>query len=93
MIQTKAKILARKKLSKDIFKICLHAPDICRTARPGQFINIRLTEMKDPLLRRPFSIHRIEGDTLKILLRVVGRGTEFLTKVIYSHDLRVWPQG
>ncbi len=81
MIQTKGKILSRKKITKDIFKICLYAPDICKAARPGQFINIRLTEMKDPLLRRPFSIHRIEGDRLEILLRVVGRGTEYLTKV------------
>jgi dihydroorotate dehydrogenase electron transfer subunit len=81
MIQTKAKILSQKKITKDIFKICLDAPDICRTARPGQFINIRLTEMKDPLLRRPFSIHRIDGDTLEILLRVVGRGTDLLTKL------------
>ena len=81
MIQTKARIVSRKKVAKDIFRISLHAPEICKTAQPGQFINIRLTEMKDPLLRRPFSIHRIEGNTLEILLRVVGRGTDFLTKL------------
>jgi len=81
MIQTKARILSRKKVAKDIFKISLLAPEICRTARPGQFINIRLTEMRDPLLRRPFSIHRVNGDVLEILLRVVGRGTDFLTKL------------
>jgi len=81
MIQTKARILSRKKVAKDIFKISLFAPEICRTARPGQFINIRLTEMKDPLLRRPFSVHRIDGDVLEILLRVVGRGTDLLTQL------------
>ena len=81
MIQTKARILSRKKVAKDIFKIVLHAPDVCKDAQPGQFINIRLTEMRDPLLRRPFSIHRIEGDTLEILLRVVGKGTDLLTRL------------
>lgn len=89
MIQTKATILARKKIAKNIFKIRLLSPDICKTARPGQFINIRLTEMNDPLLRRPFSIHRIEGDALEILLRVVGRGTALLTKLRKNTSLDV----
>ncbi len=81
MIQTRARLLSRKKVTKDIFKIVLHAPDICKTARPGQFVNIRLSGTKDPLLRRPFSIHRTKGDTLEILLRVVGRGTGLLTRL------------
>ena len=89
MIQTKATILARKKVAKDIFRIWLLSPDICKTARPGQFINIRLTEMNDPLLRRPFSIHRVEGDALEILLRVVGRGTALLTKLRKNTSLDV----
>lgn len=81
MIQIKARILARKKVGKNIFKISFHAPEICKTAQPGQFVNLRLTEMKDPLLRRPFSIHRINGETLEILFRVVGKGTDFLAKL------------
>jgi dihydroorotate dehydrogenase electron transfer subunit len=89
MIQTKARILSRKKVAKDIFKISFFAPEICRTAQPGQFINIRLTEMRDPLLRRPFSIHRVNGDILEILLRVVGRGTDFLTKLPRSTTLDI----
>lgn len=81
MIQMKSRLLSRKKIAKDIFKITLDAPEICKTVRPGQFVNIKLTEMRDPLLRRPFSIHRISGETLEILFRVVGRGTEFLSKL------------
>ncbi len=78
MIQVKSRLLSRKKIAKDIFRLSLHAPEICKEARPGQFVSIKLTEMKDPLLRRPFSIHRIKGEVLEILIKVVGRGTELL---------------
>ena len=89
MIQTKAPLLSRKKVAKDIFKIVLRAPDICKTARPGQFVNVRLTEAQDPFLRRPFSIHRIKDDTLEILLKVVGRGTAMLTRLPLKTPLDV----
>lgn len=81
MIQIKSRLLSRKKIAKNIFKITLDAPEICKTARPGQFVNVRLSEMKDPLLRRPFSIHRVNRETLEIFFKVVGRGTELLTKL------------
>lgn len=34
----------------------------------------------DPLLKRPFSIHRLCGNDLQILYRVVGKGTDLLSK-------------
>lgn len=35
----------------------------------------------DPLLRRPFSIHRCSGpETIQLLIRVIGRGTELLAR-------------
>jgi dihydroorotate dehydrogenase electron transfer subunit len=71
----------------DIFKISLHAPEICMTARPGQFVNIKLTEMKDPLLRRPFSIHRVSRERMEILFRVAGQGTRFLTTISENASL------
>ena len=89
MIQTKSKLLSRKKIIKDIFRISLHAPEICKAAHPGQFVNLKLTEKKDPLLRRPFSIHRVNGDIFEILFKVVGRGTEFLTTLPKNTTLDV----
>lgn len=50
---------------------------------PGQFYNIRCTGNRDPLLRRPFSIHRLTKENgipcLQILYRVIGKGTEWLS--------------
>jgi len=50
---------------------------------PGQFYNIRCTGEMDPLLRRPFSMHRFTKENgilcLQILYRVIGKGTEWLS--------------
>lgn len=45
---------------------------------PGQFINIKINNSTDPLLRRPFSIHNHENNTLEIIFKVVGKGTDIL---------------
>jgi dihydroorotate dehydrogenase electron transfer subunit len=53
-------------------------------ARPGQFVMVRFAEQIDPLLPRPFSIHRLvkqAGATtgLELLYKVVGKGTHTLS--------------
>lgn len=53
------------------------------TARPGQFVTLRLPQFASPLLRRPFSIHRLikSGDGaagIEILYRLVGEFTRNL---------------
>lgn len=49
-------------------------------SRPGQFIGIRISSLADPLLRRPFSIFDHSGDTLRIVVKIVGRGTAILAE-------------
>ena len=65
---------------KDICTMTLTAPAISRAARAGQFIMVRAADPQsdDPLLRRPFSIHRVDGERLTIVFKVVGRGTHML---------------
>jgi dihydroorotate dehydrogenase electron transfer subunit len=47
-------------------------------SRPGQFIMLKLPG-SEFFLRRPFSIYDHSGDTLSIMYRVVGKGTEYLS--------------
>lgn len=58
----------------------LHSPQIAKTARPGQFVMIRICEALSPLLRRPFSICGVEGSLFLILYRVVGEGTRLMSE-------------
>jgi len=75
----KAEIVRTEKLADDIFRFTLKSPDIAAACRPGQFIMVRTTAGMDPLLRRPFSVHRIAaGGLLQILFKVIGRGTRLL---------------
>jgi dihydroorotate dehydrogenase electron transfer subunit len=41
-------------------------------------VNVRTTDGFFPLLRRPFSISRVEGDNIELLFSIVGEGTRLL---------------
>jgi dihydroorotate dehydrogenase electron transfer subunit len=80
MFQIKAKLLRNQKIKDGYLRCSLEVFRIAQNACPGQFVNIKLTDNCQPLLRRPFSIHRVEGRNIEILYEVVGRGTEILAK-------------
>ncbi len=66
--------------------------DIAATARPGQFVMVRVADGLDPLLARPFSIHLAEPGTgrLSLLYKVVGHGTEVLAGRGEGETLVMW---
>ncbi len=78
----KAILINNESLGNGIFRLTMEAPEIARAANPGQFVMVRVAGGFDPLLRRPFSIHKV---TLKgmiaILFKVVGRGTALLAEM------------
>ena len=64
----------------DSFEMTLAAPKIAKTAKPGQFVMVSCTRTgRSPLLRRPLSIHDVDGKTISLLYRVVGEGTGVLS--------------
>ena len=48
---------------------------------PGQFINIKASQNTDPLLRRPISIFDADGNKISIVVRVIGKGTELISRM------------
>lgn len=62
-------------MGPDYRVITLKLPDVTATAQPGQFVHLRIARLHDAVLRRPFSIYRVEGNHLSILYKTVGRGT------------------
>lgn len=56
-------------------------PELARKAQPGQFVELKLTDSAEPFLRRPISIFDSDGQrTFTLLVRTVGRGTEYMTR-------------
>lgn len=90
--EIKGKIVDHRRISPEYYLLRIQAREIARAARPGQFVMIRLDDVHDPLLRRPFSFFRIlppqtrpgrafgEGG-FEICYQVVGRGTARLTRL------------
>lgn len=84
IFQKKTRVEQLEQLSSDNYLLTLDAPQITCGAKPGQFVMLGVGQGKDPLLRRPFSINRIGSNgRLRILFKVVGRGTRIL-----SHSVR-----
>ena len=71
-------IIDKKELLPDLFSFWIQAPQITQNAVPGQFIHILCGE--GALLRRPFSICEIDGEALRFVMGVKGKGTALIAK-------------
>ena len=85
MYQGFYEIKSNKKLTESIFEMVLIGDTSSITA-PGQFINIKLDGF---YLRRPISICDYDDSTITIIYKVVGEGTEVMSKMNVGEKLDV----
>jgi dihydroorotate dehydrogenase electron transfer subunit len=71
-----ARITARRGVARGMWVVSMTAPEIAASVRAGQFVNLGWSP--GPLLRRPFSVYRVDGDRIDVVLKAVGAGTEQL---------------
>jgi dihydroorotate dehydrogenase electron transfer subunit len=91
----KLKILENRKLSDRDYLLKVKVPEnSSNRVKPGQFamVQVRKDNQFDPLLRRPFGIFDVEGDSISFLYRVFGRGTSLLTEAKGFIDV-IFPLG
>ncbi|MFP3975584.1 MAG: dihydroorotate dehydrogenase electron transfer subunit [Dehalococcoidia bacterium] len=79
MYQISAPVISNAEVMPRVYLLRVEAPEITAHAHPGQFVTVRCGEGPNPLLRRPFSIHRTDESKLALLFEVVGPGTEWLS--------------
>jgi dihydroorotate dehydrogenase electron transfer subunit len=89
MLEKTVQILSNERDADLYFRLVLNAPRVAPLIQPGQFAHVRILPMKDALLRRPFSIFQVEGDTFSILYKAVGKGTEMLSRMQPGEELSV----
>ncbi len=70
-------ILSNEALTESVYKMVLSGDTSAITA-PGQFVNIQLDGM---FLRRPISVCDYDKKSLTIVYKVVGKGTEAMSKM------------
>ena len=70
-------IIENTKLTDSVMRLRLKG-DTSAITGPGQFVNIKLDGL---FLRRPISVCDLDGDTLTILYKVLGKGTRQLAEL------------
>ena len=73
------------KIANDVYKMVLEG-DTSAITRPGQFINIALEGL---YLRRPISVCDYDENTITIIYKVVGKGTEKMLKMVMGQKLDI----
>jgi dihydroorotate dehydrogenase electron transfer subunit len=89
MLEQTVQIISNERATDSYFRLVLRAPQIAALIHPGQFAHIRIPPLKDALLRRPFSIFQVNGDTFSILYKTVGKGTDALARMRAGEELSV----
>ena len=72
------------KIAKDVYKMVLCGD--CTDIKCGQFVNIQIDGL---YLRRPISVCEVEGEELTLIYKVVGKGTEAMSRMLKGCELDV----
>jgi len=80
IFEEQAKMLAHVTHPGDQFVMRLHAPQTASSAKPGQFVHLRVSAERP--LRRPISIMLTDPDrgTVDLLYKAIGDGTRLLSE-------------
>ena len=78
-------IVSNTALTSNVYKMVLQG-DVSAITAPGQFVNIQLDGL---YLRRPISVCDLSADTLTIVYKAVGKGTEQMSQMQAGEKLDV----
>ncbi|MBE6958625.1 MAG: dihydroorotate dehydrogenase electron transfer subunit [Ruminococcaceae bacterium] len=78
-------LLSNEALTANVYKMVLSGDTSAITA-PGQFVNIKLDGL---FLRRPISVCDYDDKTLTIIYKVVGKGTEVMSRLASGATLDI----
>jgi len=83
-------------MARATYRIRLETPRLANVIRPGQFVMVRLPNVTDPLLGRPFAIYdtflnkRGEAVGIDVVYLVVGKVTQALAQMKMGDAVEVW---
>jgi dihydroorotate dehydrogenase electron transfer subunit len=76
------KVIENKCINSDSYVLELFTEKLPEI-KPGQFVQVRVDGSPETFLRRPVSIYDVDykHNTIKLLIQIVGKGTETLSKL------------
>jgi len=89
MRDTLSTVVENRDLGHGIYLLRLRDPELLQeVVEPGTFVMLATATGLAPLVRRPFSVQRVEGDIYDILYRVVGEGTALMAAAQPGQQMR-----
>lgn len=82
-------VLGNEPVAPEHFRLHLAAPDMAMASRPGQFCMIEINPGWYPFLRRPMSFEQILDDSITILYKIEGEGTQLLSQCAAGQTISV----
>lgn len=82
-------IVENTRIAQSIYRVVVRDAELAALTKPGQFYELKVSDTFDPILRRPISIGDVVGDTLVFYYKVVGRGTELLSRFQIGQELDI----
>jgi dihydroorotate dehydrogenase electron transfer subunit len=79
-IHNKYTLISNQKVCERFIQMSLDAPALAKSGKPGQFLNVRVSEDLDPFFRRPFGIYRAHNGSVDMLIEIRGKGTAVLAE-------------
>lgn len=72
-------VVSNRNIARDVYEMNLEGEGAALITAPGQFVNIKVSTLESqPYLRRPMSVCEYSDHTLRIIYKVVGKGTKIL---------------
>lgn len=90
VLSAKGQVLQNIAVQTGIYEMTILAPEIAKSAIPGQFVMVRpIYRSFEPFLNRPFGISDIDtvSGTINILYIIVGKGTDLMTELKEGDDV------
>ena len=85
MKDTLFKIISNERIARNTYE-CVLSGDTSDITAPGQFVNIKLDGF---YLRRPISVFDRDADSVTIIYKVVGKGTQQMSAMTVGETLDV----
>ena len=89
MNQEKTTVIEHKLFHGEYRLLRLAAPKIGPQVKPGQFIHVRIPRLEQAVLRRPFSVFKADVESVSVLYKSVGKGTDAMRSVVVGETIDV----
>ncbi len=89
MIDEKVRIEENIKINENFYLLRFSSKYISKSAKPGNFVMLRVSRYYDPILRRPFSIFYTDGKNVSIYYKVIGRGSKLLSEMRTGDEIDI----